>query len=79
MEANNTVVSSDNEESKKEESKEDWSVVFKLPRTKLVYSEQYLAERWVDNEDKTMVESNWASNPHSSRDAEHNNWVDKEN
>ena len=40
MEANNTVVGSDNEE-----SEEDWNVEFKLPLTELVYSEQYLAER----------------------------------
>ena len=50
---NNTVVRSDNEE-----SKEDWSVVFKFPCTKLAYSEQHLAERWVDKEDKSMVKSN---------------------
>ena len=44
METNNVidneiVVGSDNKE-----SEEDWSVVSKLPRTQLVYSEQYLAE-----------------------------------
>jgi len=73
MEAKYTVVGSDNKE-----SEEDWSVVFKLPRTELVYSEQHLAERWVDKEDKSMVESNWAYYPSSLRNAEQDDWVDKE-
>ena len=68
METNNNVVGSDNEV-----LKEDWSVVFKLPRTKLIYSEQQLAENngvddvdqndWVDKEDESMVVSNWVFNP----------------
>ena len=72
MEANNTVVGSDNEE-----SVEDWSVVFNLPRTKLVYSEQHLAERWDDKKDKSMVESNWAFNRQPIRNVEQNDWIDK--
>ena len=70
---NNTVVGSDNEE-----SKEDWSVVFKLPSTEIVYSEQHLTERWVDKEDKSMVESNWDYYPSSLHDLEQDAWVDKE-
>ena len=61
-----------------EESEEDWSVVFKLPRTEIVYSEQHLTERWVDKEDKSMVESNWAYYPSSLPDAEQDDWVHKE-
>lgn len=80
METNNVVddeivVGGDNEE-----SKENWSVVSKLPRTQLVYLEQCLVENNgvdkfhvnnvksttendFDEEDESMVDSNWSFIP----------------